>query len=150
MRGEPFTILLVEDEPAHAEIVRRNLQTARVANRLIWVEDGQAAVDYLRRQGNYSDPIVAPVPSLILLDLRLPKIEGIEVLAIIKADPILKLIPVVIMTTSSAEVDIALAYGNHANSYVVKLLALAAFSTLLDVLGMYWLVRNERSYAESA
>lgn len=130
--------------------IRRGKVRARVSNRLIWVEDGQAAVDYLRRQGNYSDPIVAPVPSLILLDLRLPKIEGIEVLAIIKADPILKLIPVVIMTTSSAEVDIALAYGNHANSYVVKLLALAAFSTLLDVLGMYWLVRNERSYAESA
>lgn len=150
MRGEPFTILLVEDEPAHAEIVRRNLQTARVANRLIWVEDGQAAVDYLRRQGNYSDPIVAPVPSLILLDLRLPKIDGIEVLAIIKADPVLKLIPVVIMTTSSAETDIALAYENHANSYVVKPFALAAFSTLLDVLGMYWLVWNERSYAESA
>lgn len=150
MRGEPFTILLVEDEPAHAEIVRRNLETARVANHLIWVEDGQAAVDYLRGQGKYSDPLAAPLPSLILLDLRLPKIDGIEVLAIIKADPALKLIPVVIMTTSSAETDIALAYENHANSYVVKPLALAAFSTLLDALGMYWLVWNERSYATSA
>lgn len=150
MNGEPISILLVEDEPAHAEIVRRNLKASRIANKLFWVKDGQAALDYLRHEGVYSDPSTAPVPGLILLDLRLPKVDGLEVLGIVKTDPALSVIPVVIMTTSSAESDVARAYQAHANSYVVKPLDLPQFTELLDALGMYWLVWNKRPYEVTA
>ena len=148
MNGKPITILLVEDDPAHAEIVRRNLETARVANILKWVADGQEALDYLFRVGKYQDPVISPAPGLILLDLRLPKIDGIEVLNVIKSDPVLSVIPVVIMTTSAAESDLARAYKNHANSYVVKPLDLNKFTALLDTIGYYWLVWNERPKLE--
>jgi CheY-like chemotaxis protein len=144
MNGKPITILLVEDDPAHAEIVRRNLENARVANQLSWVADGQEALDYLQRAGKYQDPDSSPAPGLILLDLRLPKIDGMEVLNTIKSDPKLSLIPVVVMTTSTAESDVARAYENRANSYVVKPLDLGKFIALLDVIGYYWLVWNER------
>jgi len=146
MVGEPITILLVEDEPAHAEIVRRNLETARVANRLFWVTDGQAALDFLRREGAYTNPADAPTPGLILLDLRLPKVDGLSVLSTIKGDAQLSVIPVVIMTTSAAEADVARAYRSRANSYVVKPLDLAEFTALLDSLGYFWLVWNQRPY----
>ena len=144
MNGNPTTILLVEDDPAHAEIVRRNLENARVANQLNWVEDGQAALDYLHRVGPYQDPISSPTPGLILLDLRLPKVDGLEVLKIIKADSALSLIPVVVMTTSAAESDLARAYENNVNSYVVKPLDLQKFTALMDAIGYFWLVWNER------
>lgn len=144
MNGKPITILLVEDDPAHAEIVRRNLENARVANLLNWVADGQEALDYLQHTGKYQDHASAPTPGLVLLDLRLPKIDGMEVLSVIKSDPKLSLIPVVIMTTSAAESDVARAYKNRANSYVVKPLDLSKFSALLDAIGYYWLVWNER------
>jgi len=146
LKGEPIAILLVEDEPAHAEIVRRNLRNARVENKLFWVKDGQAALDFLRHEGAYSDPATAPAPGLILLDLRLPKVDGIEVLSAVKADPAFSSIPVVVMTTSSAETDIARAYRHHANSYVVKPLDLTQFTALLDTLGLYWMVWNQRPY----
>lgn len=143
MSVTPITILLVEDEPAHAEIVRRNLEASRVANRMIWVADGQAAMDYLLREGAYSDPVKSPVPGLILLDLRLPKMDGLEVLQAIKTNPRLSAIPVVVMTTSAAEVDVANAYHHHANSYVVKPIDLAKFTALLDALGYFWLAFNK-------
>lgn len=146
MNGKPITILLVEDDPAHAEIVRRNLENARVANLLNWVADGQEALDYLQHSGKYQDPGSSPTPGLILLDLRLPKIDGMEVLSVIKSDPKLSLIPVVIMTTSAAESDVARAYENRANSYVVKPLDLSKFAALLDAIGYYWLVWNERPH----
>lgn len=146
MKGQPITILLVEDDPAHAEIVRRNLENARVANHLMIATDGQEALDYLRRTGRYTAPESSPVPQLILLDLRLPKIDGLEVLSIIKSDSVLSVIPVVIMTTSAAETDIVRAYKNRANSYVVKPLDMEQFTTLMDSLGYYWLVWNEVPY----
>ncbi|MBI3221986.1 MAG: PAS domain S-box protein, partial [Nitrosomonadales bacterium] len=139
-----LSILLVEDDPAHAEIVRRNLENARVANQLHWVADGQEALDFLQHSGKYQNLHDAPVPGLILLDLRLPKVDGIEVLNAVKSDPQLAKIPVVVMTTSAAESDIARAYENRANSYVVKPLDLGKFTALLDVIGYYWLVWNER------
>ncbi|MDH4273745.1 MAG: response regulator [Gammaproteobacteria bacterium] len=144
MNGKPINILLVEDDPAHAEIVRRNFETERIANYLKWVIDGQEALDYLQRTGEYETPESSPTPGLILLDLRLPKVDGLEVLSTIKQDSALSMIPVVIMTTSSAESDIARAYKNRANSYVVKPLDLEKFSSLLDAIGFYWLVWNER------
>jgi CheY-like chemotaxis protein len=134
MKGEPIVILLAEDDPAHAEIVRRNLDSSHLANRLVHVSDGQAALDYLRQQGE---------PGIVLLDLRMPKVDGLEVLATIKADPGLSAIPVVILTTSSAEADMVQAYGSHANSYLVKPVDFQQFSALMETLGYYWLAWNE-------
>jgi CheY-like chemotaxis protein len=146
MKGQPIVILLVEDDPAHAEIVRRNLEGIRVANSLIHVPDGQAALDYLYRKGEFSDPASSPVPGLVLLDLRLPKVDGLEVLAIIKSDDALSAIPVVVLTTSAAEADITRAYYNRANSYLVKPVDFAQFTKLMEMLGYYWLAWNERPY----
>jgi CheY-like chemotaxis protein len=146
VRGEPVVILLVEDDPAHAEIVRRNFEDFRVANRLIHVSDGQLAMDYLSRQGNFRDPDQSPRPGLILLDLRIPKIDGLEVLRAIKSDPELSRIPVVVLTTSSAESDKVKAYDNHANSYLVKPVDFSQFVALMQSLGYYWLAWNENPY----
>lgn len=141
MQGEPVVILLVEDDPAHAEIVRRNLEGFRVANRLEHVSDGQEALDYLYLQGKWKDT-PAPRPHMILLDLRIPKLDGLEVLCIIKKDQNLAQIPVVVLTTSAAEVDKIKAYSCHVNSYLVKPLDLKQFVELIHSLGCYWLAWN--------
>lgn len=143
MKGKPVVILLVEDDDAHAEIVRRNLEGFRVANRLIRVADGQAALDYLQRDGEFNDPASAPRPGLVLLDLRLPKVDGIEVLRRIKASADLGRIPVVVLTTSADEADMVRAYDCHANSYLVKPVDLPQFVSLMESLGYYWLAWNE-------
>lgn len=146
MKGEPIVILLVEDEEAHAEIVRRNLETSRMANCLMHVTDGQAALDYLYQRNEFSDPAKSPRPGVILLDLRLPKVDGLEVLKIIKADPKLCAIPVVILTTSKAEADIIKAYHSHANSFLVKPVDFAQFSQLMETFGYYWLLWNQNPH----
>jgi CheY-like chemotaxis protein len=143
MKGEPLVILLVEDDPAHAEIVRRNLGEFRMANRLMRVSDGQEALDYLYRREAFSQPEKSPRPGLILLDLRLPKVDGLEVLKIIKTDPDLARIPVVVLTTSAAETDMIKAYESHANSYLVKPVDFVQFTALMETLGYYWLAWNE-------
>lgn len=149
MKGEPIVILLVEDDLAHAEIVSRNFEDFRLANRLLHVADGQAALDYLYRREEFSNPALSPRPGLILLDLRLPKIDGLEVLKIIKSDPNLAAIPVVILTTSSSEKDLVKAYDNHANSYLVKPVDLPQFLDLMKTLGCYWLAWNEYPFEKS-
>ena len=146
MKGEPVVILLVEDDLAHAEIVRRNLESCRVANQLIHVADGQAALNYVNRQGDYSDPATSPRPGVILLDLRLPKVDGLEVLQRLKDDPKFSSIPVVILTTSKAEYDMVKAYALHANSYLVKPVDFFQFSQLLETFGYYWLAWNQRPH----
>ncbi|MBI5818189.1 MAG: response regulator [Verrucomicrobia bacterium] len=143
MKGEPIVILLVEDDEGHAEIVRRNFELCRLANRLIHVADGQAALDYLNQQNEFSDPAKSPRPGVILLDLRLPKVDGLEVLKIVKADPKLRTIPVVILTTSSAETDMVRAYNSHANSYLVKPVDFTQFTQLMETFGYYWLAWNQ-------
>jgi CheY-like chemotaxis protein len=142
VKGEPITILLVEDDMAHAEIVRRNLEDFRVANTIVHVTDGQAALDYLFQRNGYADATVHPRPSLILLDLRLPKVDGLEVLRSIKEDEHLRLIPVVVLTTSEAEADMVSAYGHGAGSYLVKPVDFEKFTQLLDTFGYYWLAWN--------
>ena len=132
----------MEDDPAHAEIVRRNLEDFRVANRMVHVEDGQAALDYLFRQGAFADPQSSPRPSLILLDLRLPKVDGLEVLRRIKEDDDLKKIPTVVLTTSAAELDMVGAYSHGAGSYLVKPVDFEKFSKLMEAFGFYWLAWN--------
>jgi len=142
VQGEPIIILLVEDDPAHAEIVRRNLREFRVANRIVHVEDGQAALDYLFHQGAYAGAQPSPRPNLILLDLRLPKVDGLEVLRQIKADDDLKRIPTVVLTTSDAESDMVNAYTHGAGSYLVKPVNFDKFAGLMEAFGFYWLAWN--------
>ena len=143
IKGEPLVILLVEDNEDHAELIQRSLAQNRVANRIIWVDDGEKAINYLFLKGDYSDPDKNPRPSMILLDLRLPKVDGLDVLRRIKGDPTLQKIPVVILTSSSAETDVARSYEAHANSYVVKPVDFLKFTQLMDDLGFYWLGWNE-------
>ena len=143
IKGEPISILLVEDDPAHAEIVRRNLADFRVANRIHHVADGQAALDYLFHQGAYADPETSPRPHLVLLDLRLPKVDGQEVLRRIKEDADLRRIPTVVLTTSAAELDMVRAYSHGAGSYLVKPVGFEQFSRLMEAFGFYWLAWNQ-------
>ncbi len=143
VNGNPVTILLVEDDPAHAEIVKRNLSAFRVANRINHVEDGQEALDYLLHEGAYADPESSPRPGLILLDLRLPKVDGLEVLARIKASEDLRTIPVVVLTTSSAESDLVKAYEHGVGSYLVKPVDFDKFTKQLEAFGYYWLAWNK-------
>jgi len=136
---KPLTILLVEDDLAHAKLVMRGLEDHRVANVIYHVSDGRAALDFLFRRGEYADPQESPRPDLILLDLRLPKIDGLEVLRHIKCAEQVQKVPTLILTTSDAETDVAKAYEYRANSYLVKPLDFTRFAQLLSDLGFYWL-----------
>jgi CheY-like chemotaxis protein len=146
MRGEPSVILLVEDDPSHAEIVLRNFENSLIANRIEHVSDGQDALDYLYRSNGFSEPGMSPRPGVILLDLRLPKVDGLDVLKIIKTDPHLRTIPVVVLTTSAAETDIARAYEYHANSYLVKPVDFHQFADMMKSFVYYWLAWNQNPY----
>ena len=143
MQGKAAQILLVEDDPDHAELIIRGLQDNGVANRIHHVSDGEAALDYLFRRGEYADAEKSPCPHLVLLDLRLPKIDGLEVLREIKADEELRRIPVVVLTSSAAESDIAGASDNYVNSYLVKPVEFDEFRRMMRDLGFYWLVWNQ-------
>ena len=149
-QGEPLTILLVEDNPDHVELILRSLEDHRVANKVYCVTDGEAAQQYLFRQGAYADPQQSPRPHVVLLDLRLPKVDGLELLKEIKTSEQLKKTPVVILTTSRAEQDVARAYECHANSYLVKPVDFDKFTQLMDDLGFYWLGWNEYPWSEPA
>ena len=128
-------ILLVEDNPGDARLTMEAMRDAKVRNRIHVVEDGVEAMEFLRRQGRYGD---APRPDLILLDLNLPKMDGREVLAEVKADPNLKRIPVVVLTTSQAEEDVLRAYDLHANCYVTKPVDLAQFMKIVELIDEFW------------
>lgn len=132
----PVDILLVEDSPSDADLTVEALSDGKVLNNLHWVEDGVEALAFLRRQGKYNN---APRPDLILLDLNLPKKDGREVLAEIKTDPRLKLIPVVILTTSAAELDILKTYELNGNCYVTKPIDLEQFISVVKLIEVFWL-----------
>ena len=142
VHSEPLIILLVEDNLPHAELVKRSLEGHEIANKIYHVADGEAALAYLFRQGGYADPATSPRPHVVLLDLRLPKISGLDVLREIKTSTDLRTIPVVILTTSTAERDVVSAYAQHANSYLVKPVDFATFTRLMHDLGLYWLQWN--------
>jgi CheY-like chemotaxis protein len=142
MSGEPILVMLVEDNADHAELVVRTLEDHKIANKVRHFLDGQSALDYLFHRGEYSDPVNHARPHVILLDLRLPRVDGIDVLKTIKEDEQLKSIPVVVLTTSEAEKDVAKAYYNHANSYLVKPVGFEEFKQMMDDLGFYWLSWN--------
>ncbi len=141
-RGDPLTVLLVEDNLSHAELVMSSFEEDRVADRIHHVADGEAALDYLFQRGRYAYPVMSPRPDVTLLDLRLPGMDGLEVLKEIKAREELQRIPVIVLTTSDAERDVAMAYDYHANSYLVKPVNIARFTQQMDELGSYWLGWN--------
>jgi CheY-like chemotaxis protein len=142
VEGEPVLVLLVEDNMDHAELVIRTLEDHRIANKIRHFTDGQTALDYLLRRNDYSDPAFSPRPHMILLDLRLPRVDGLEVLKVVKENNELKNIPVIILTTSEAERDMIRAYDHHVNSYLVKPVGFDDFNKLMNDLGFYWLGWN--------
>jgi CheY-like chemotaxis protein len=142
MISDPALVMLIEDNADHAELIIRTLEENRISNKVRHFFDGQTALDYLFQRGEFSDPAASPRPHIVLLDLRLPRVDGIDILKAIKMDEKLKCIPVVILTTSEADKDVAKAYYNHANSYLVKPVGFEEFRQLMDNLGHYWLSWN--------
>jgi CheY-like chemotaxis protein len=142
LAGQPLVILLVEDNEAHAELFFRSMREHRVANLIYHADDGEKALDFLFHRGAYEKTKTSPRPNLILLDLRLPKIDGLDVLKIIKQTPHLKDIPVIVLTSSDAESDIVSSYGYNANGYVVKPLDFAKYSQAMQAIGGFWLGWN--------
>jgi two-component system response regulator len=144
MKKKARTILLIEDDEGHATLITRILEEVCADAEIQAVNDGQEALDYLFQQGKYAAQGMCTRPDLVLLDLRLPRVDGQEVLKAIKQSEALKAIPVVVLTTSESEYDVVIAYRNYANSYLVKPLGFGEFSELLRELCTYWLVTNRR------
>ena len=138
---EQIEILLVEDNARDAELTMRALQKGGLANKLLWVKDGEQALDYLFRRGTYAQREDV-VPRLVLLDLKMPRVDGIEVLKAVKADARTRRIPIVVMTSSQEEKDLAQTYDLGVNSYVVKPVDFAAVADIVRQAGFYWLAIN--------
>ncbi len=134
-------ILLVEDNPTDAELCIRALKKHNVSNRLVWVKDGEEALDFLFQRGNYAGHDSRP--KVVLLDLRLPKVDGIEVLRKVKADERLKAIPIVVLTSSKEDRDVIDSYALGANSFVSKPVEFNEFADAVARLGLYWLLVNK-------
>ena len=134
--GRPVQVLLVEDSPSDAAMTIEAMHEGRIVNQVHVATDGEMAMAFLRRQGPFAD---APRPDLILLDLNLPRMDGREVLREVKDDPILKTIPVIVLTTSAAEEDILKSYELHANAYVTKPVAFEAFFSAVRGIEDFWL-----------
>jgi two-component system response regulator len=135
-------VLLVEDNPRDAELTIRALKRHNLANQLFHVEDGADALDFLFGRGKYEGRRGASSPKVVLLDLKLPKVNGLEILRIMKNDPHLHTIPVVVVTSSAEDPDMQTAYQLGANSYVVKPVQFDAFMEAMSKLGVYWLMVN--------
>jgi two-component system response regulator len=139
---EQIDILLVEDNPMDAELTLRGLKNDKLANRITWVKDGQAALDYVFRQGAYAERDDFG-PRLILLDLKMPRVDGLEVLKQIRTDERSRRIPVVVMTSSREESDVVRSYDLGANSYIVKPLDFTSLAEIARQAGFYWLAVNQ-------
>jgi two-component system, response regulator len=138
-----LVLLLVEDNPSDVGLTERALQKAHVINDLVVAEDGQQALDFLWAEGAYAGREAANLPALVLLDLKLPKVSGLDVLRRIRGDARTKRLPVVILTTSKEEQDVAAGYDLGANSYIRKPVDFHQFAAAVEQLGLYWLVLNE-------
>ncbi|MBN1315868.1 MAG: response regulator [Anaerolineales bacterium] len=138
------TILLVEDNPDDIDLTLRALKKNRISNKVAIVRDGVEALEYLFAEGKYASRDLDDTPALVLLDLKLPKVDGIEVLERIRADERTKLLPVVMLTSSTDEADIIKSYQSGCNSYVKKPVDFSQFSEAVQQLGLYWLILNQR------
>jgi len=136
-------ILLVEDNPTDAELTIRALKKKNLANNLVWVKDGAEALDFLFAAGKYAERSEEDLPKLVLLDLRMPKVDGLEVLQRIKADERTRKIPVVVLTSSKEDKDIVESYKLGVNSYVSKPVEFDEFTEAVSTLGLYWILLNK-------
>jgi two-component system response regulator len=136
-------ILLVEDNADDEELTTRALRQAKIANEIVVARDGKEALDYLFGEGAHAGRDVARVPAVVLLDLKLPKVSGLEVLRRLRTDPRTNLVPVVVLTSSSEDEDMLKSYESGANSYVRKPVEFGAFASAVSQLGVYWLLLNQ-------
>ena len=141
--NDEVEILIVEDNQEDAELTIRALKKQHLANKIVHLVDGAEALDFIYGQGEYSGRDINQVPKVILIDLKMPKISGLEVLKTIKSDPRIKMVPVVILTSSAEDPDIKEAYELGANSYIVKPVDFNVFFKTVADLGLYWLVVNK-------
>lgn len=136
--SEHAVILMVDDDEEDCELTRRALVGSPLASALRFASDGKELMDYLHRKGNFADPQSSPWPDLILLDLNMPRMSGIEALRAIKSDPRLRPIPVVVMTTSNSEEDVLASYETGVNAFVTKPVTLRALREVMQKLGAFW------------
>jgi CheY-like chemotaxis protein len=136
-------ILLVEDNPNDAELTMRAMKKLHLANKVFWVKDGEEALEFIFAGGNYTKRKSAPHPKVVFLDLKLPKVDGLEILRRVRGDERTKLIPVVVLTSSKEEQDIVESYRLGVNSYIVKPVNFEKFFDTVSELGLYWLLLNE-------
>ena len=144
MNNNEIEILLVEDNVNDAELTIRSLKKVNLANRLFHVKDGAEALDFIFARGDFAGRNIESKPKLILLDIKMPKVDGIEVLRQIKLNEVTKTIPVVMMTSSKEEQDIISSYNLGVNSYVVKPVEFEGFVKAVCELGLYWLITNQQ------
>lgn len=137
-QAKSISILIADDDEEDRDLAQRALYAARLANDLHFVTDGEQAMDYLRRSGSYADGVLAPRPGLMLLDLKMPKLDGFGVLREMRADPLLRSVPVVVLTTSTAEADIIRSYNLGVNSFISKPVSFAGLVDAMATLGKYW------------
>jgi two-component system response regulator len=147
MLNEPAhaELLLVEDNPTDAELCIRSLKKNNLANQLVWVKDGAEALDFLLARGDYANRNVVDLPKVVLLDLKLPKVDGLEVIRAIRSNDQLKLLPIVVLTSSKDERDILESYKIGANAFVSKPVEFEEFSAAVVKLGLFWLLINKPS-----
>ena len=143
MNERPIEILLVEDNPNDVELALHALKKNNIANRIEVVRDGAEALDFIFCTGAYASRSIDHAPKVILLDLKLPKVDGLEVLRQIKSDPRMRAIPVVVLTSSREERDIVESYNLGVNSYIVKPVDFEQFTEAVHTLGLYWLLLNQ-------
>lgn len=144
-RGNMTTkpILLVEDTPDDAELTVMALRQSGLLNDVIVVDDGLEALDYLFGEGRYAGRDLTSTPALVLLDIKMPRLDGIEVLQRLRADPRTRLLPIVMLTTSTEDVDLVRSYESGANAYVHKPVSLVQFQEAVRQLGLFWILTNE-------
>jgi two-component system response regulator len=144
-----FEILLVEDDPSDAELTLRALRQNNLANKVRWLKDGEEALDYLFRRGAHAGRDAGSLPKLIMLDIKMPKVDGIEVLRKLKERPETRTIPVVVMTSSNEEQDVLETYRLGVNSYIVKPVGFEAFLETVAKIGLYWVLTNRAPRPEA-
>ena len=142
-QGDQVEILMVEDNPNDAELALRSLKKNNITNSVVHVTDGEEALDFLFARGKFAHRTLENWPKVVLLDLKLPKVDGLELLRAMRADPRTKLIPVVVLTTSREESDIVESYRLGVNSYIVKPVDFDKFMDAVKDMGLYWLLLNQ-------